>query len=156
MTRADQSTENMSRAMTFLRQGVVPGSLILTDYQSSLLLGHYLCAQQPIVFDRTIRGYYVFDCAGLRVLSTGPETSIFNPSSFLNQRVFDVLRDRLGVKTGDAICVAQAGWDIGLAGQLRSSSPPFRDLKVDSFGRNIQIFRLWLSALGPAADQASP
>ena len=156
MTRADQSTEHMSRAMTFLHQGVVPGSLILTDYQSSLLLGHYLCAQQPIVFDRTIRGYYVFDCAGLRVLSTGPETSIFNPSSFLNQRVFDVLRDRLGVKTGDAICVAQAGWDIGLAGQLRSSSPPFRDLKVDSFGRNIQIFRLWLSALGPAADQASP
>ncbi len=148
MTRQDQSIDNMSRAMTFVRKNVPPDSVILVDYQTSLLLGHYLCNQQPISFDRSIPGFLVFRCGGYRVLSTGPETSIFTTESFLHGRTWSVMPD-LNLKAGDRFWVVQAGWDIDLARQLRSASPRFHDLKVESFGRNIQMFQMLLEPEGP-------
>jgi hypothetical protein len=143
MTRADQSTVNMSRAMTFLGQNLAPDSVILVDYQTSLLLGHYLCGQQPISFGRPAAGLFTFRCAGLRVLSTGADTWNFTAASFLTPDTESTLRGALGMKPGDSLWVVQAGWDIGLAGQLRDL-PRFHDLHAQSFGRNIQIFRLSL------------
>jgi len=140
MTRADQSTANMSRAMTFLSQNLAPGSVILVDYQTSLLLGHYLCGQQPISVDRPAAGFFTFRCAGLRVLSTA-ETWNFTAASFLKPNTESGLQGALGIEPGDSFWVVQAGWDIGLAGQLQDL-PQFHDLRAQSFGRNIQIFRL--------------
>ncbi len=151
MTRQDQSLANMSQAMTYLRQNVPPDEVILVDYQSSLLLGHYLCEQQPISFDRSIPGFPVFRCGGYRVLSTGPETSIFSADSFLHGKAWSVMPD-LGMKTGDRLWIVQAGWDIDLARQLRSASPRFRNLKLESFGRNIQMFPVLLEPEGPVVE----
>ncbi len=147
MTRQDQSIENMSRTMTFLRQNVPAGSLILADYQSSLLLGVYLCDRQPVSYDRSIPGFLLFRCGDFQVLSTGPQISIFTAESFLHGSAWNVLPKFL--KTGDQFWVVQAGWDIDLARQLRSASPHFRDLKVESFGRNIQMFPLRFEPEGP-------
>ena len=110
----------MSRAMTFLRQKLPPGSMIVVDYQSSLLLGHYLCEQQPISFDRSIPGFLVFRCGGYRVLSTGPEAPIFTAESFLHGRTWSVMPE-LNMKAGDRFWVVQAGWDIDLGSQLRTA-----------------------------------
>jgi len=142
MTRADQSTVNMSRAITFLSQNLAPGSIILVDYETSLLLGHYLCEQQPISIDRPAAGFFTFRCAGLRVLSTAG-TWNFTAASFLEPNTESGLHGALGMKPGDSFWVVQAGWDIGLAGQLRDL-PQFHDLRTQSFGRNIEIFRLSL------------
>jgi hypothetical protein len=148
MTRADQSLENMSRAMTFLRQNVPPDGVILADNQTGLLLSHYLCEQKPVSFDRSISGFLLFRCGGFRVLSAGPETTVFTASSFLKADTWLATQDGLHLKPGDPFWVVQAGWDIDLALQLQRSYPQFRDIKVESFGRNIQIFRL---ALEPEA-----
>ena len=144
MTRGDQSLENMSRAMTFLRENVPPDGVILADNQTGLLLGHYLCKQKPISFDRSIPSFLLFRCGGFRVLSAGPETAIFTASSFLKADTWRAMQDGLHMKPGDPFWVIQAGWDIDLATQLPSASPRFHDLKVESFGRDIQSFRLLL------------
>jgi hypothetical protein len=149
MTRADQSVANMSRAMTFLRQNLPAGSMILVDYQTSLIAGHYLCGQQPIFFDRSIPGFLVFRCSGFRVLSTGPEISIFTAPSFLNGKSWSVMQSVLGLRPGDGFWVMRAGWDIALASQLRNVSPQFHDLAVESFGKNIEIFPMLLEPGGP-------
>lgn len=141
MTRQDQSTENMSRAMTFLRQNVPAEGVILVDYQTSLLLGHYLCEQKPMVFDRSLPGYLIFRCGGYRVLSTGPEIAIFDNNSFLGGKIRSAMQEAFPLKPGEPFWVMQAGWDIDLATQLQRSAQ-FRDLDVKWFGRNINIFRI--------------
>ena len=148
MTRQDQGIENMSRAMTFIAQNVPANGILLVDYQSSLLLGQYLCRQQPISFDRSIHGFLLFSCGGRRVLSTGPQTPIFTAESFLHGNSWSAMPE-LSMKAGDRFWVVQAGWNIALAGQLRSASPHFRDLRVESFGRNIQMFPMLLEPEGP-------
>jgi len=151
MTRQDQSIANMSQAMTFLRQNVPAGEVIFVDYQTSLLLEHYLCEQQKIVIDRSFSGFLVLHCGEYRVLSTGPQISIFTIDSFLHGNAWGVMPG-LNMKPGDRFWVMQAGWDIDLARQLRSASPRFRDLKVESFGRNIQMFPMLLEPEGPVAE----
>ncbi len=152
MTRQDQSLVNMSRAMTFLRQKLPPGSVIVVDYQTSLLLGHYLCEQKPPSFDRSIPGFLVFRCGAYRVLSTGPGTPIFSAESFLHGKTWSVMPE-LNLKAGDGFWVMQAGWDIDLARHLRDASPRFRDLKVESFGRNIEMFPMALEPEGPVVGE---
>jgi hypothetical protein len=148
MTRQDQSLDNMSLAMTFLRQNAPANSVILVDYQTSLLLGYYLCDRQPISFDRSIPGFLVFRCGGYRVLSTGPEMPIFTAESFLHGNAWSAMPDGLGMKMGEPFWVVQAGWDIDLARQLRNTSPRFRDLNAEAFGRNIQMFHAMLEPEG--------
>jgi hypothetical protein len=45
----------------------------------------------------------------------------------------------------------QAGWDIDLAAQLERSAP-FGNLKIDRFGRNINMIRLALGSQGPVVE----
>jgi hypothetical protein len=125
--------------------------VILVDSQTSLLLGYYLCDQQPVSFDRSIPGFLIFRCGGYRVLSTGPETSIFTAESFLHGKAWGVMPDGLNMKFGEAFWVVQAGWDIDLARQLRITSPRFRDLSAESFGRNIQMFQVVFEPEGPVS-----
>lgn len=153
MARADQSRDNMSRAVIFLKQNAPAGSLILTDYQSSLLVGNYLCQQQPVTFDRSLAGFLLFHCGGYRVLSTGPETSIFTAESFLHGDTWSILSQKLRLPWGTNFWVVQAGWDISLASQLNNASPHFRDLSVASFGRDIQIFPMILEPEGPVVPR---
>jgi hypothetical protein len=148
MTRQDHSLDHMSQAVTFLRRSVPANELILADYQTSLLLGRYLCEQQPISFDRSIPGFLVFRCGDHRILSDGPETSIFTPESFLHGNAWSVMPE-LSMKPGDRFWVVQAGWDIDLARQLHAASPRFRNLAVESFGHNIQMFPMLLEPEGP-------
>jgi len=129
ITRADQSSAHMQQAVRFLREHVRPGESILTDYQSGLLLGHYLCEQKPMVFNTSVTGFEEFTCQGLRVISTGPQVQIFSDATFLDPRLWASLSDGFGVLAGQKVWVLQAGWDLGLAAQ----GP------LKSFGKNIEV-----------------
>lgn len=153
MTRADQSSRNMSRAIASIKQQVPENGAILVDYQTSLLLDRYLCAQEMASYDRSVAGFLIFRCGRFRVLSTGPEIPIFTAQTFLHEQSWQTLENHLSVNSGDKILVVQAGWDIDLASQLRNSAPQFHDLKVESFGRNIEVFGL---THGPEGLAASP
>ena len=68
MDRADQSRMQMTAAMEFVQQNIEASGLIFTDYESDLILGHYLCQQQPISFETSSQDFEVFSC-GYRVVS---------------------------------------------------------------------------------------
>ena len=140
MNRADQSTAHMEAAIQLLRQHASPGEPIFVDYQSSLLLGHYLCRQKPIQRTWIASGFDVFECEGHRVISVHYRDWSFTPASFPLQ--WEEVVRTYKLPQGSEVCIFQAGWGADLAPKLKTNYSEFRDLPTQSFGHNITIFML--------------
>ncbi len=151
MDRADQSRAQMAAAMEFVRKNIPPSSVIFVDYQTNLILGNYLCRQQPITLDDSVPGFESFSCAGYRVISANYKTAwMFSSENFVSDWKWLVQAYKL--PPGGTVWNFQCGWGIKLAGELPSQFAEFRDLQVTSFGANIQIFPLTVGQPVPIAD----
>jgi hypothetical protein len=151
MDRADQSRNQMAAAMEFVKRNIPLTSVIFVDYQTDLILGHYLCRQEPIVLDDSVPGFESFSCGGYRVLSANYKTAwMFSDTNFVSEWNQMVHTYRLA--PGEKVWNFQCGWGIKLAGELRSEFPEFHDLQVASFGANVQIFPLTVGQAMPAGD----
>jgi putative effector of murein hydrolase LrgA (UPF0299 family) len=139
MERADQSRTNMAVAMEFIRHNVGVSDLIFTDYESDLILGHYLCRQQPITIEALSHDFESFLC-GYHVVSASYKSPPLTSNSFPD--LWNRLIETQDIEPGSTIWIFQAGWDAGLPEDLRSHSPEFHDLQFESFGNNIKIFKL--------------
>ena len=138
--REDQSRMQMVRALGFIHAQVPQSDLIFVDYQTRLLLGYYLCPEQPVPFSAPVGSLEQFPCNGYRGVAAAPDLYIFTAENFL-PRWNKLLRD-VPLKSGQAVWVVQAGWEVDLAPELQSRVPEFRELKPQTFGRNITIFKL--------------
>jgi hypothetical protein len=140
ITRDDQNRARMTEAMNFVRSNVPAGGLILTDYESSMVLGHYLCAQRPFAVQVSSPQFETFNCDEDRIVTANRTTATnFTPEVFLNLgRSFVSTYDP---KQGTAVWIFQAGWGVDLPEKLRES-PEFHDLQFRAFGNNIKIFKL--------------
>jgi hypothetical protein len=139
MTRSDQSQAHMVAAMRFVGQNLNPADLILTDYQSGLILGNYLCGQRPISMEPAPAIFEQFSCGGHRIVAKDYRGWSFSADHFPED--WQRLVQAYSLKQGDAVWVFQAGWDAELARNLQNHDPAFRDLHFESFGKNITIFR---------------
>jgi Dolichyl-phosphate-mannose-protein mannosyltransferase len=151
MERADQSRANMTAAIDFVQQNVDPSDLIFTDYQSDLMIGHYLCRQRPISLQTAPPHYEQFSCGGHRVVSTDFNVWTFRAENFAQAwpefvRVYQL-------KPGDTVWVFQSGWGVSLPEDLRQYRVEFRDLHFQQFGDNIKIFKLQVGQSMPAISQ---
>jgi hypothetical protein len=141
MERADQSRANMAEAMGFVRKNVDPSDLIFTDYQSDLILGHYLCRERPISFDLAPTNFEELNCDGYRIASTDYKTAwMLGADDF--PKNWQRLVEAYDIKPGDTVWVFQAGWGIDLPEDLQKHLAEFRDLHFESFGKNIKIFKM--------------
>jgi hypothetical protein len=142
--RADQQQSHMQAAVAFLEENVAPHDLIFADYQSDLTLGHYLCAEKPIVFESAPPNYERFSCNGHQIISRGYKRWQFRAEDFPQDWQSFVLLfvQHYGLKPGDNVWIAQAGWGSTLPEDLRRRYPQFSDLHFESFGENIKIFKL--------------
>jgi uncharacterized membrane protein len=136
--REDQRRSNMTQAMLAIRQNVSTDDVIFVDFQTSFLLRFYLCpevgaAESPASEFRT------YSCGGHRVISTNSETNVLTANLFL--RRWNEMAEAYGLKTGQTVWVFQAGWNIDLARELEEKIPEFHDLKTQSFGHNITLFK---------------
>jgi hypothetical protein len=138
--RADQSRTQMVRALGFVHAQIPPSDLIFVDYQTRLLLGYYLCPEQPVPFSAPLESLEQFSCNGYRVAAAGPDLYIFTAGNFVPR--WDQLVHTVAPKPDQAVWVIQAGWEVYLAHDLQSAVPGFRELTWQSFGRNISLFRL--------------
>jgi hypothetical protein len=140
MNRSDQSRAHMDGAIAFLEQNVAPSSLIFTDYQSDLMLGHYLCGQRPIPLESAPPNYEQFACGHLRVVSADYKQWKFAAGNFPEQ--WHLLAQAYALKPGTTVWIFQSGWDIALPEDLHQHLPQYGDLTFRSFGGNIKIFQL--------------
>ena len=153
MNRADQNVTNMQNAIQLLDQHAANGEPIFVDYQSSLLLGHYLCRQRPITRSWVASGFDQFECQGHRVISLHYRDWVFTSASFSPR--FGEMVQTYGVPAGTRVWIFQAGWGADLARQLPTIYPEFRDLPVNAFGRDISVFELTAGQPMPAAKPDS-
>ena len=147
--RADQKLVHMNRAVQFLREQVPPSDSILADYESGIMLGHYLCEKKPISYEGSIPGFLVLHCGGHRIISTDHDLWAFTPATFFSQ--WNRLVEGGYLKSGDAVWVAQVGWMVKLDDDLRKGFPEFRDLRTQAFGNNIRFFSLHTGSALPRA-----
>lgn len=140
MDRTDQSRSHMTDAIEFLAKNVSSSEVIFTDYQSDLVLGHYLCRQKVISFEATPAGFEEFSCESHRVISRNFKRWWFQADSFGED--WQRLVADYSLKPGAAVWVFQGEWDANLADELQKDFPEFHDLKVERFGNNIKIFEL--------------
>ena len=140
MDRADQSRAQMASAIDFIQRNVGHGDLIFTDYQSDLILGHYLCRQHPISFEVAQPAFEQFACAGHRVISRDFKGWIFHADNF--PREWQRFLKAYKPATGETIWIVQMGWEVDLPEDLRARYTQLRNLEFESFGNNIKIFKL--------------
>jgi dolichyl-phosphate-mannose-protein mannosyltransferase len=151
MERADQSRRHMDDALDFVRQNIKPSDLIFTDYQSDILLGHYLCQQHPVFPELTSADFEQFSCAGHQIVSSDFRTAwMFWADTF--PREWQRAAKFYGLKPGETVWVFQAGWATDLPEDLQRHYAEFHDLHFESFGKNIKIFRMTAGQPMPATD----
>jgi hypothetical protein len=148
MMRADQSKTNMAAAVKFISQKVETGDLIFTDYQSDLVLGHYLCRERPISFDAAPEGFEEFRCEERRVVSCDYNTWSFRAEPFVQD--WNRLAQAYGLKPGTVVWVSQAGWDTTISDDLRQNFAEFHNSSVQSFGKNIKFLKMTVGQPMPA------
>lgn len=149
MDRVDQSRTHMATAIEFVQQNVDPSNLIFVEYQTDLILGHYLCQQHPIIFEAAPAGFEQFSCAGHRVVSADYKMAwMFRADNFPE----DWLRfvQAYNLKPGDTVWIFQSGWGIELPEDLRKHYAEFHDLRFQSFGDNVKIFEMIVGQPMPA------
>ncbi len=143
MTRSDQSRAQMERSLAFIHQQIPQSVPLFVDVQTRMLLGYYLCRQQQSSAEAPHQDFEVLDCGGYQLITAN--LWMFEPDTFLNSW-HEMIRT-YGLKPGDQIWVVQEGWGIGVGPKLNATPPEFqkrefKDLKIESFGHNIQMFRL--------------
>ncbi|MFZ0296357.1 MAG: glycosyltransferase family 39 protein [Candidatus Sulfotelmatobacter sp.] len=154
MDRADQSRAHMAAAIDFIKQNVKPNEFIFTDYQTDLILGHYLCQRQPISIDAAPATFEQFSCGGYRVVSQDYKGWQFWAPNFSQE--WQRLVADYKLSPGETVWVVQAGWGTYLPQDLKRQFAEFRDLNFESFGKNILIFKLTVGQPMPAiARQAN-
>jgi hypothetical protein len=152
MERADQSRAHMATAIDFVRRNVDRSNLIFVDYQTDLILGHYLCRERPITLDPAPADFEQFSCAGYRVVSADYKTEWqFWANNF--PRHWLRLVEAYKLKPGDTVCIFQSGWGVALPEDLRKHYAEFQGLHFESFGDNIKIFKL---TVGQPMPEAAP
>jgi hypothetical protein len=126
----------MRSAMDFVRD-LPLDEPTFTDFQSNLMLGHYLCDQRPFIADKSVPGFISYDCGGHRVIASATKY-IFDETSFYDQ--LQQMTNRYHLQPGSKVYIAQIGWDAHLASEL--ASVPGLNLTPRFFGSEIQFFEL--------------
>ena len=151
MNRADQSRTHMTAAIDFIKQNVETNDLIFTDYQTDLILGHYLCEQRPISFEAAPATFEQFSCDGHDIVSQDYKGWQFWANNFPQE--WQRLVHDYKLNPGETIWVVQAGWGVDLPQDLQRQFAEFRDLHFESFGKNVLIFKLTVGQPMPAISQ---
>jgi uncharacterized membrane protein len=136
ITKENQSRTLMAAAMNHMQQTISPSDLILTDYESALILVYYFCGPKVILPTGT------FTLPASRVKCNGHTIASFQIWSmdagfFLSNFGKIVRAQRL--MPGDRVWVFESGWSATLSQQLPLNSPEFRCLDPKTFGANISV-----------------
>ena len=149
MNRPDQSRQHMAEALDFVRENVKPSDLIFTDYQSDLMVGHYLCRQRPISAEFTPANFEQFSCNGYHIVATDYKTDwMFWAGNF--PQAWQRFVQTYNLKPGDTVWILQAGWGVDLPADLQRHYAEFPDLRFEAFGKNIKIFKMTVGQPMPA------
>jgi hypothetical protein len=150
MTRADQSRAQMERSLAFIQQEIPTSVPLFVDVQTRMLLGYYLCREQQTSAEAPHSDFEVLQCGGYQLIVANVWS--FDPSSFPD--LYAEMIRTYGLQPGDTVWVAQEGWGVGIGPKLQAATPEFKELKIESFGNNIQLFKLTVGQVQASSGPA--
>jgi Dolichyl-phosphate-mannose-protein mannosyltransferase len=151
MTREDQSRSRMDDATEFIHSQIPAAEPIFVDYQTGLLLGHYLCRpgrHGRYVWSPEDRGpgersgpqLLTLVCAEHKLMVSSALEWTFTDDTF--QHSWDDFVAQSGLKPGSNVWVVQAGWRTSRATGVPRLHDNISRSDVKTFGHNISAFRL--------------
>jgi hypothetical protein len=139
----------MKNAVGYLRQSAPPGSVLLADYQSGLLLGYYACDHGIVQVFPPLQRFAKADCGPYTVITTGTQEWRFNADDLPGQ--LTNAAETYGLAPGTKVWLFDAGWITDLAPALTSEN---RCSAPRTFGENILICQLTVGGnTGSVADR---
>ncbi len=160
ITPENQSKLLMHQALAYVHGSIPSGGLIVTEYQSYLMMRFYLCRElttPPRYMDQQL-----FDtpCGPFHLIS-----GLAFPWAFTPENVVPTLRkaaEGFGMKVGEKIWIVHAGWkDVDGRNALRPDAalaaklPEINRLPHQTFGDNISVFEVLVPAELEVAPEGS-
>jgi hypothetical protein len=140
----DQAKPQMREAVSYLRTSAAPGAVLLTDYESGLLLGYYLCGHGVVQVFPPAQPFARADCGPYRVLSTS-----FHEWKFVADTLPAELAQADQFERSNEMLTPNPETWIFYAGWINDSAPSMKkELARDgcgnprNFGENILVCRL--------------
>ena len=127
----------MKNAVDYLRQSAPPGSVVLADYQSGLLLGYYACNHGIVQVFPPLQRFAKADCGPYTVITAGTQEWRFNADDLPGQLAN--VAETYGLVPGTKVWLFDAGWITDLAPALSSEN---RCSAPRTFGENILVCQL--------------
>jgi hypothetical protein len=138
----------MKSAVDYLRQSAPPGSVLLADYQSGLLLGYYACGHGIVQMFPPLQRFAKADCGSYTVITAGTQEWRFNANDLPDQLAN--VAETYGLAPGTKVWLFDAGWITDLAPALSSEN---RCSAPRAFGENILICQLTVGGNTGTATQ---
>jgi hypothetical protein len=138
MSPSDQSSAHMKDSIGFIEKHVRVTDPIFLDVQSRFILGYYLCPDQQDLAESPHQDFDLLNCGGRRFITANLWK--FAPEAFLGY--WNRMLSSYRLPPGQNVWVIQEGWSVGTGAKLKLASPQYQNLKIESFGHNIQIFEL--------------
>jgi hypothetical protein len=140
----DQSAALMRNAVSYLQASVPSGSVLLTDYESGLLLGYYLCGHGVVQIFPPPQPFAGSHCGDSMVLATSFREWKFTAPTFAGEfegaTKFATANHLLA--PGKQIWLFYAGWINDSAPALEKELTAFGCSAPKTFGANIVVCRL--------------
>ncbi|MGH9516677.1 MAG: glycosyltransferase family 39 protein [Terriglobales bacterium] len=141
----NQKKELMGQAVAYLRGSAAPGSIILTDYESGLLLSYYVCGAD-ITHTGELREYfYVSRCGEYQSASLLPRLWVFRADTF-SMQLRALVQDEATRVRGREVWLFQAGFIVDREPELQTLLGRYGCGSPREFGDNILVCRI---SLGP-------
>jgi len=148
----NHSVALMRNSVNYLRQSVPPGSVLLADYQSGLLLGYYACGHGIVQVFPPLQRFAKADCGPYTVITAGTQEWRFNANDLPDQ--LTKVAETYGLAPGTKVWLFDAGWITDLAPALTRGNQHHDCSEPHTFGENILICSLTVGG-NPVVSRAN-
>jgi hypothetical protein len=141
---SNQKKELMDRAVHYLQASARPGSILLTDYESGLLLSYYLCHGDITHPGVSIGTFYGSSCGAYESVALLPRLWVFRAASFPAQ--LDALEKTLPEVRNRELWLFQAGFIVDREPEFQALLTHYGCATPEKFGANILLCRIGVPA----------
>jgi dolichyl-phosphate-mannose-protein mannosyltransferase len=133
----NQKEEYMREAVAYLHGAAAPGSIVLTDYESGLLLSYYVCGADITHSGQFTEHFYVSRCGEYQSVSLLPRLWVFRADTFPGQ--VQTLKGPLGRRE---MWLFQAGFIVDREPEFQELLGKYGCPAPRKFGPNILVCRI--------------
>jgi len=134
----NQRKELMKQAVAYLSTSAAPGSIVLTDYESGLLLSYYVCQKDITHSGQPIGFFYHAQCGNYQSVSLLPRLWVFRAETFPSQ-ISELAKSSL---EDHQVWLFQAGFIVDREPEFQALLAKYGCAEPRRFGANILVCKI--------------